>query len=175
MNTWETIKEDYKSAYSKDAKVVRVLSRAWADPSFRTVLRYRFSCSFKNFGVFGSVFSNFLWRRNIFKAGCFLSPKASIGPGLVLPHAVGVVIGENVKIGQNVKIFQNVTIGVASETMNQYPVIEDNVVIYTGVCIIGSVTVGSGSVIAANAVVNKDVSELTLVGGVPAKFIKALE
>lgn len=35
-------------------------------------------------------------------------------------------------------------------------------------------TIGNGSIIAAGAVVNKDVEEKTIVGGVPAKIIKKL-
>lgn len=38
-----------------------------------------------------------------------------------------------------------------------------------------NVTIGNGSIIAAGAVVNKDVEEKTIVGGVPAKIIKKIE
>ena len=38
--------------------------------------------------------------------------------------------------------------------------------------ILKGVTIGDGAIIAAGAVVNKDVEENSLVGGVPAKVIK---
>ena len=43
------------------------------------------------------------------------------------------------------------------------------------VTILPGVTIGDGAVIAAGAVVNKDVEPNTVVGGVPAKFIKTIE
>lgn len=51
-------------------------------------------------------------------------------------------------------------------------IIEDNVWIGEGASIIGNVRIGKGSVVAANAVVTKDVPPYCLVAGVPAKIIK---
>jgi acetyltransferase-like isoleucine patch superfamily enzyme len=50
--------------------------------------------------------------------------------------------------------------------------IGDHVWIGLGATILKGVKIGNGAVIAAGAVVNKDIPEKCLVGGVPAKIIK---
>jgi maltose O-acetyltransferase len=105
----------------------------------------------------------------------------------------GVVIGEDTKIGEKtfldgraiLKIGNHVDI--ASEVMiynsehnldsesfeaSEEPVvIEDYVFIGPRAIILPGVRIGKGSVIAAGAVVTKDVADFTIVGGVPAKII----
>lgn len=51
-------------------------------------------------------------------------------------------------------------------------IIEDDVLIGAGVTILPGVTIGKGAIIGAGAVVNRNVDPFTIVGGVPAKFIK---
>ena len=51
-------------------------------------------------------------------------------------------------------------------------VIGDHVWIASGACVMPGVTIGDGAVVAAGAVVTKDVPPRTLVGGVPAKVIR---
>lgn len=41
--------------------------------------------------------------------------------------------------------------------------------------ILPGVTIGENSIVAAGAVVNKDVPANTIVGGVPAKILRAIE
>lgn len=53
-------------------------------------------------------------------------------------------------------------------------VIKRNAWIGAGAIILPGITIGENSVVAAGAVVNKDVPENTVVGGVPAKVIKTL-
>ena len=52
--------------------------------------------------------------------------------------------------------------------------IEKNVWIAAGATIIGGVTVGDNSVVAAGSVVTKNVPPNTLVGGNPARVIRSL-
>lgn len=53
-------------------------------------------------------------------------------------------------------------------------IIGDDVWVGMDSIIMGGVTIGNGSVVAAGSVVTKSVPENVLVGGVPAKIIKAL-
>ena len=54
-------------------------------------------------------------------------------------------------------------------------VVEDEVWIGAGAIILGGVTIGRAAVVAAGAVVTKDVPPYTLVGGVPARIIKTID
>jgi acetyltransferase-like isoleucine patch superfamily enzyme len=54
-------------------------------------------------------------------------------------------------------------------------VIEDNVYIGGNCTIYPGITIGHHSIIAPNSAVNRDVESYTMVGGVPAKFIKKIK
>ncbi|MGB8736321.1 MAG: sugar O-acetyltransferase [Rhodomicrobium sp.] len=91
----------------------------------------------------------------------------------------GVDIADHVMIGPNVNI---ITSGHPLEPAKRRAyveakpiVIEKNVWIATGVTIIGGVTVGENSVIAAGSVVTKDIPPNSFVAGVPSKVIRSLE
>ena len=90
----------------------------------------------------------------------------------------GLDIADDVMIGPNVSL---ITSGHPVEpstrrdfTIAKPIVIERNVWIAAGATIIGGVTVGENSVVAAGAVVTKDVPPNTLVGGNPAKVIRSI-
>jgi acetyltransferase-like isoleucine patch superfamily enzyme len=53
--------------------------------------------------------------------------------------------------------------------------IKRNAWIGAGATILPGVTVGENSIVAAGAVVNKDVPDNTIVGGVPSKLLRAIE
>jgi acetyltransferase-like isoleucine patch superfamily enzyme len=91
----------------------------------------------------------------------------------------GVDSADQVMIGPNVNI---ITTGHPLEPSQRRAyveakpiVIEKNVWIATGATICGGVIVGENSVIAAGAVVTKDVPPNSFVAGVPAKVIRSLE
>lgn len=87
---------------------------------------------------------------------------------------------ERIEIGDEVAISENVCIRDAdnhvitsSEHRPTQPIkIGNKVWIGMNVTILKGVTIGDGSIVAAGAVVNKDVPERCLVGGVPAKVLK---
>jgi acetyltransferase-like isoleucine patch superfamily enzyme len=54
-------------------------------------------------------------------------------------------------------------------------IIEDNAWVATRAMVMKGVTIGEGAVVAAGAVVTKDVQPYTMVAGVPAKFVKNIE
>ncbi|GAU00278.1 sugar O-acetyltransferase [Burkholderia stabilis] len=90
----------------------------------------------------------------------------------------GLEIGDDVMIGPNVSL---ITSGHPVEPSRRRdfvvakPIaIERNVWIGAGATIIGGVTVGENSVVAAGAVVTKDVPPNTLVGGNPATVIRSI-
>lgn len=87
-----------------------------------------------------------------------------------------VCIGENVMVGPRVKILTTLSGGVAPQTLSQAaPVhIGKKSWICGGAVICAGVTIGEGCVVAAGAVVREDVPPHTLVGGNPARVIKAL-
>lgn len=83
-------------------------------------------------------------------------------------------IGYNVAIGPDVIIMDTdeQTIEKTEDSKKHQTVIGDNVWIGSRAIILKNVTIGDGAVVAAGAVVNKDVPPNALVGGVPAKIIK---
>lgn len=90
----------------------------------------------------------------------------------------GIVIGDGVLIGHNVVIATiNHDIDPSMERKNHYaPVtIGNHAWIGSNATILPGVTVGSWAVVAAGAVVTKDVESYTVVGGVPARIIKRIK
>lgn len=91
----------------------------------------------------------------------------------------GLTIGNDVHIGQHVciytadHIFSDNSIPIHKQGLDFKPVvIEDDVWIGAHAVVLAGVTVSRGSVIAAGAIVTRDIPENSIVAGVPAKVIK---
>lgn len=89
----------------------------------------------------------------------------------------GVTLGDGCQIGHNV-VFATLNHGIAPEDrVHTYPapiVLGKNVWVGSNATILQGVTVGDNAIIAAGAVVTKDVPADTIVGGVPAKVIRGI-
>ena len=89
----------------------------------------------------------------------------------------GVIIGDGCQIGHNV-VFATLNHGLAQEDrQTTYPapiVLGKDVWIGSNATILQGVTIGDNAVVGAGAVVMKDVEANTIVGGVPARFIKSI-
>jgi len=91
-----------------------------------------------------------------------------IGGGLYIQHGFATIVAAK-RLGDNCWINQQVTIGYNGD---EAPVLEDNVCVYCGAKVLGGLTMKTGSIAAAGAVVLQDVPENAIVGGVPAEVIK---
>lgn len=87
----------------------------------------------------------------------------------------GVTLGDGCQIGHNV-VFATLNHGMAPEDRHTtYPapiVLGKNVWVGSNATILSGVTIGDNAIVAAGAVVTKDVAAGAIVGGVPAKFIR---
>ena len=91
-------------------------------------------------------------------------------------------IGNDVLVGPNVVIrasdhrFDDVTRPIRTQGhVAGTIVIEEDVWLGSNVTVVGGVRIGRGSVVAAGAVVTTDVEPFSIVGGVPARFIRRRE
>ena len=104
--------------------------------------------------------------------GVDIHPAAEILGGVMIDHATGVVIGETAKIDKNVSIFKGVTLGgKGNERGDRHPKIQSGVSIYASSTVLGNITIGKNSTIAAGSLVLKDVDPNTTVAGIPAKVL----
>jgi serine O-acetyltransferase len=112
-------------------------------------------------------------------AGLDLPWRTQVAPGLRIDHGWGLVINAGAVIGRNVTLFHGVTLGQADRVQadgsrrSATPVIEDEVWIGPHAVVVGGITVGRGSRIAAGAFVTQDVPPHSLVVGNPAQVVKA--
>lgn len=84
------------------------------------------------------------------------------------------IFGPNVSIHAENHVFKDVNTPIRQQGATRLGVkIGRDCWVGNGVIILDGVTIGEGCVIAANAVVNKDIPAFSIVGGVPAKVIKS--
>ncbi|SAL77941.1 serine acetyltransferase [Caballeronia peredens] len=99
-----------------------------------------------------------------------LPPSVKVGRNVTFGYqGLGIVVHRHAVLGNNIVIAPNVVIG--GRGRRGAPVIEDDVLIGAGACVLGPVVIGKGAKIGANAVVLSDVPPGAIAVGVPARVI----
>lgn len=87
-------------------------------------------------------------------------------------NGLAVVVNKDCVIEEYAFIGSHVVLG-GRTPLTGAPYIECYAIIHAGAKVIGPIRIGKGAVIAANAVVNRDVPSRCLAGGIPARVIKS--
>lgn len=130
----------------------KILVRLLVDHGFMLVIIHSVVHWLFKFRIF-RIPAIILWRLEIVIFSCHISPRCYLPLSTILPHPVGVVIGDGVLLSENVTIYQGVTLGLRNKKSNEYPIVGTDVVIYAGAIVIGAVTIADSSIIPANALI----------------------
>ena len=104
-----------------------------------------------------------------FNANVYLN--ACIGGRIVLGNDV--LVAPNVVMRSSDHVTRSLDKPIAEQGHTGAEIfVEDDVWLGSNVTVVGGVRIGRGAVVAAGAVVTRDVDPYTIVGGVPAQFIK---
>lgn len=98
-------------------------------------------------------------RNTVVEGQVTIGANCSIAPNVV-------IVGQNHNFSDKSQIIK------AQGNSSKGIVIQDDVWIGANASILDGVTIGEGAIVAAGAVVTKDVAPYSIVGGVPAKLLK---
>ena len=184
----QIVREIAEDAYASDrslgeagrADIAAVLDRDPACTTFVQPLLY-----FKGFQALqGYRIGNWLWKHGRRDLAYFLQmriseifgvdihPAAVMGKGLLIDHAHSIVIGETAVVGNNVAMLHSVTLGsTGKEDGDRHPKVGNGVLLGAGAKVLGNISIGDCSRVAAGSVVLKDVPSCKTVAGIPAKIV----
>lgn len=158
---------DVKATFLNDPAAQGYGEVIFSYPGIKAITNYRIAHKLQELKV--PLIPRFITEMAHSETGIDIHPRAHIGESFTIDHGTGVVIGSTCVIGNNVKIYQGVTLGAKSFPVDdegnpikgipRHPIIEDNVVIYSGATILGRVTIGKNSVIGGNVWVTNSLPE----------------
>ncbi|AUH34170.1 serine O-acetyltransferase [Paracoccus tegillarcae] len=166
----DSARDDLLAVYDRDPATHRLIQPILFFKGFQALQAYRIA--------------HWLWREGrsdmaylvqMRCSECFgvdIHPGARIGNGVMIDHAHSIVIGETAVVGNDVSMLHSVTLGgTGKEDGDRHPKIGDGVLIGAGAKVLGNISVGDHSRIAAGSVVLQDVPRCKTVAGVPARVI----
>ena len=108
------------------------------------------------------LWTAWFWRRLLIALhACDFQPHCRIGPGLRMPHPVGILVGHAV-LGRDVVLQHHITISAVTTNWRsgKFPgvvQIGDRVTVFTGTVIAGRVVIGDDALVGANSLVVRDI------------------
>jgi serine O-acetyltransferase len=167
----ELLSSDVEAAYEGDPAALRKGETIFCYPSLRAMANHR--VAHELFSLEVPLIPRIISEIAHSATGIDIHPGATIGPRFFMDHGTGIVIGETSIIGENVRIYQGVTLGAKSFSFGadgnpikgiaRHPVVENDVIIYSGATILGRVIIGAGSVIGGNVWLTRSVPSGTKV------------
>jgi len=162
---------DIQAAYEGDPAAKSKGETIFCYPSIVVMINHRIAHELLELGV--PLTPRMIQEMAHSQTGIDIHPGATIGDYFFIDHGTGVVIGETCIIGSHVQLYQGVTLGAKSFPLDEngqpikgiprHPIVEDNVIIYSGATILGRITVGKGAVIGGNVWITSDVPPYTKV------------
>jgi serine O-acetyltransferase len=156
---------DVRAAFAGDPAASSIDEVLLCYPGIRAILHHRIAHALFRLGL--PILARMVAEAAHTATGIDIHPGAQIGGSFFIDHGTGVVIGATTVIGERVRLFQAVTLGARSfpkdaegkiiKSQPRHPIIEDDVVIYSGAAVLGRITIGKGAVIGGNVWLTEDV------------------
>ena len=156
---------DVRASYEGDPAATNPGEAIFCYPSIKAMTNFRIAHALYELGV--PLIPRIITELAHSATGIDIHPGATIGEHFFMDHGTGIVIGETCRIGKNIQIYQGVTLGAKNFPMDEHgnpikgidrhPIIEDNVVIYSGATLLGRITIGAGSTIGGNVWLTRSV------------------
>ena len=163
-------RSDILAVYERDPACHRYIQPFLYFKGFQAVQSYRLANWFWNHDRKDLAY--YIQMRTSEVYGVDIHPAAKIGRGIMIDHAHSIVIGETAVVGDNVSMLHSVTLGgTGKEDHDRHPKIGDGVLLGAGAKVLGNISIGNCSRIAAGSVVLKDVPPCKTVAGVPAQVV----
>lgn len=107
------------------------------------------------------------------RTGAEIYYSTDVGPGFLIDHGVGIVLGPRNRIGRNFTIHQGVTLGQRRlNSPGESITIGDDCTLFGGAKVLGTVRLGDGVRLGANAVLLTDAEPHATYAGIPARKVR---
>lgn len=174
---------DVRAAYNGDPAATSPSETILCYPGILALTNYRLAHELHRLGV--PLLPRMMTEYAHSTTGIDIHPGTTIGDEFFMDHGTGVVIGETAIIGNRVRIYQGVTLGAKSFPLDEnghpikgiprHPILEDDVIVYSGATILGRVTIGAGSIVGGNVWLTHSVPPNSRISQVEARTVEFVD